>query len=210
MPLTEFQANICKLLAKNRSPDSHLAGGAALHFEPNSLRHSVDLDYFHDSEKRVAEAFALDRDLLQQNGYQVQVEINQSTFNCSSSNGYRPSMRQKSSLMRHLLKRWVAFIIQKKRKPLFSLQSVTEMHQSFVMLVDRVVSSRWQFIGLKLQSIIETAWASITFKKLWSTKDVSTRSTLKGKFEAEKASRKCAILFREIGWSVKIAKSRSE
>ena len=54
MPLTAFQAAIAELLAVNRSSDSYLAGGAALHIEPNSKRYSNDLDYFHDSEERVA------------------------------------------------------------------------------------------------------------------------------------------------------------
>jgi hypothetical protein len=77
MPLTPFQAKVCKLLSQNRSPDSHLAGGAALHFEPNSIRYSVDLDYFHDSEKRVGEAFANDRSLLASQGYTCEIEMNQ-------------------------------------------------------------------------------------------------------------------------------------
>lgn len=49
MPLTPFQSKVVILLSKNRTEDSHLAGGAALHFKPDSLRFSVDLDYFHDS-----------------------------------------------------------------------------------------------------------------------------------------------------------------
>lgn len=35
-----------------------LAGGAAMHFSPNSASHTDDLDFFHDSEARVARAFA--------------------------------------------------------------------------------------------------------------------------------------------------------
>jgi len=58
VPLTPFQAGVARLLAANRSPDSYLAGGAALHIEPNTNRYSDDLDYFHDSFERVAEAFA--------------------------------------------------------------------------------------------------------------------------------------------------------
>jgi len=65
MPLTTFQAELVKLLASQRSPDSYLAGGAALHIEPCSKRYSNDLDYFHDSEERVATAFAEDRKLLE-------------------------------------------------------------------------------------------------------------------------------------------------
>lgn len=33
----------------NRTPDSYLAGGAALNIEPSSKRFSNALDYFHDS-----------------------------------------------------------------------------------------------------------------------------------------------------------------
>ncbi len=60
MPLTSFQTDLATLLAQNRTPDSYLAGGAALHFAPNSKRYSNDLDYFHDSVERVASAFADD------------------------------------------------------------------------------------------------------------------------------------------------------
>lgn len=77
MPLTEFQKQLAQFLAKNRSPDSHLAGGAALHFQPNSIRFSNDLDYFHDSVERVATAFAADEADLIKNGYQVSIELKQ-------------------------------------------------------------------------------------------------------------------------------------
>ncbi len=61
MPLTALQGEVLRLLAGNRKPDSYLAGGGALHAAPNSIRFSQDLDFFHDSERRVAEAFTLDR-----------------------------------------------------------------------------------------------------------------------------------------------------
>ncbi len=75
MPLTEFQSSVARLLAANRSEDSYLAGGAALHVEPRSRRYSNDLDYFHDSPERVAEAFSKDRALLEEYGYVVTVEM---------------------------------------------------------------------------------------------------------------------------------------
>lgn len=65
------------MLAANRSPDSYLAGGAALHLLPNSKRFSNDLDYFHDSEKRVAEAFATDRAMLEAESMAITVELAQ-------------------------------------------------------------------------------------------------------------------------------------
>jgi hypothetical protein len=75
MPLTDFQKVLVRLLSVNRAPDSYLAGGAALHFEPNSLRYSKDLDFFHDSEQRVARAFEGDHALLIGHGCAVEVDL---------------------------------------------------------------------------------------------------------------------------------------
>jgi len=80
MPLTEFQRVLARLLAQNRSADSHLAGGAALHFSPNSLRYSNDLDFFHDSAERLARAFFEDRALLEAHGYEIDVGMSQPGF----------------------------------------------------------------------------------------------------------------------------------
>ena len=80
MPLTEFQRTILALLAQTRAPDSYLAGGAALHFAPNSVRYSNDLDFFHDSPQRVASAFSEDAALLEGAGYGLDVEISQPGF----------------------------------------------------------------------------------------------------------------------------------
>ena len=77
MPLTEYQTNLARLLSANRSFDSYLAGGAAILIEPNTIRFSRDLDYFHDSEVRVAEAFAADRISLQTSGHSLDLELNQ-------------------------------------------------------------------------------------------------------------------------------------
>ncbi len=80
MPLTSHQAAVARLLSANRTLDSYLAGGAALHVEPNSKRYSDDLDYFNDSEERVASAFADDRSQLEATGYIVEVLMNQPGF----------------------------------------------------------------------------------------------------------------------------------
>jgi hypothetical protein len=77
MPLTDFQAELASLLAKNRSPESYLAGGAAIHIDPNSLRYSNDLDYFNDTVERVTEAFEKDRLELIGKGYTVAVDMKQ-------------------------------------------------------------------------------------------------------------------------------------
>jgi hypothetical protein len=77
VPLTDDQAHLAQLLSGNRSFDSYLAGGAAILIEPNTERYSRALDYFHDSEKRVAEAFAADCSVLEQAGYSVEVDLQQ-------------------------------------------------------------------------------------------------------------------------------------
>lgn len=77
MPLTDYQASLARLLSGNRTFDSYLAGGAAILIEPNTTRISRDLDYFHDSESRVVEAFAADRQTLEKHGYAVEVDLNQ-------------------------------------------------------------------------------------------------------------------------------------
>jgi len=77
VPLTEFQAGLARLLSENRTLDSYLAGGAAILIEPKTKRFSHDLDYFHDSEARVAEAFAADRSLLESDGFSIDVDLNQ-------------------------------------------------------------------------------------------------------------------------------------
>ncbi len=75
MPLTDFQKHLVKILSVNRSEGSHLAGGAALHFEPNSLRYSNDLDFFHDSSEVVKVAFEKDLESLKQNAIEVIVSL---------------------------------------------------------------------------------------------------------------------------------------
>jgi hypothetical protein len=80
VPLTPYQAELALLLSSHRTPDSYLAGGAALNIEPSSRRYSNDLDYFHDSEQRVASAFAEDRTALEAAGYALEVNITQPGF----------------------------------------------------------------------------------------------------------------------------------
>lgn len=80
MPLTQLQREVLATVARNRSPDSYLAGGAAIHFAPQSLRYSSDLDFFHDSVARVADAYAADCADLIAAGFTVETEISQPGF----------------------------------------------------------------------------------------------------------------------------------
>jgi len=75
VPLTPFQHTLLAELASDPTDARYLAGGAAMHFAPNSARYSDDLDFFHDSEARVAAAFTADRTRLVRTGYAVAVEL---------------------------------------------------------------------------------------------------------------------------------------
>ena len=75
MPLTDFQRALLAELAAAPTDERYLAGGAAMHFAPNSARYSDDLDFFHDTEARVASAFAADRARLTGAAYVVDVEL---------------------------------------------------------------------------------------------------------------------------------------
>lgn len=75
MPLTAFQRTLLADLAATPNDERYLAGGAAMHFAPNSTRYSDDLDFFHDSEARVAAAFAADGARLEQLGYGIRIEL---------------------------------------------------------------------------------------------------------------------------------------
>jgi hypothetical protein len=75
VPLTTYQRTLLATLATSPTEERYLAGGAAMHFAPTSTRYSDDLDFFHDSESRVATAFAADRTTLQRAGHTVDVEL---------------------------------------------------------------------------------------------------------------------------------------
>jgi hypothetical protein len=76
MPLTPFQRELLAALASSEgSRERYLAGGAALHFSPNSVRFSDDLDFFHDTVAQVGRAFEADRLVLEAGGYRVEVGL---------------------------------------------------------------------------------------------------------------------------------------
>jgi hypothetical protein len=71
MPLTPFQREVARLLAANRNPESHVAGGAAINRTSDALRFSEDLDIFHDVADSVRTSAELDERTLRERGYSV-------------------------------------------------------------------------------------------------------------------------------------------
>ena len=56
MPLTVLQKQVLRILAANRSEESHFAGGLVLNAGEDSPRYSHDFDIFHEAEAEVARA----------------------------------------------------------------------------------------------------------------------------------------------------------
>jgi hypothetical protein len=73
MAITEFQRQICKIIARNRISlgTSYVAGGVALNTLIEAARVSRDIDLFHDAESAVQSAWKSDRELLELSGYSV-------------------------------------------------------------------------------------------------------------------------------------------
>jgi hypothetical protein len=80
MPISPFQKKILSILKSNRSPDSYVAGGTAIQRDPASLRFSADIDFFHDADQAVADAFQKDRVALINAGYTFDIQISQPSF----------------------------------------------------------------------------------------------------------------------------------
>jgi hypothetical protein len=74
VPLTPFQAEVLRLLAPNRSPESYVAGGIALN-AAELVRWSTDVDVFHDAEEAVIRASEADSETLRHAGCAVRPEI---------------------------------------------------------------------------------------------------------------------------------------
>lgn len=79
MPLTPFQSEALRRLAKNRSTESYIAGGIALNARED-VRWSADVDVFHDVEEAVIRSSERDVQTLQQAGYHVRQDIWTPTF----------------------------------------------------------------------------------------------------------------------------------
>lgn len=80
MPLGDFESDVLRLLAAQRSPDSYVGGATVLHQSPDSPRASQDVDLFHDEEAAVNAAAQADVPVLQRAGYQVEIQRPQAGF----------------------------------------------------------------------------------------------------------------------------------
>lgn len=80
MPITDFQKKTLKILAKNRNPDSYIAGGVAINKEEISSRYSKDINVFHDNIESVRLCFQADINELITHNYKIEIILNQAGF----------------------------------------------------------------------------------------------------------------------------------
>lgn len=80
MPLTRFQKEVFALLKSSRNPESYVAGGTAILRGEDTHRYSSDIDFFHDTDESVSEAFTSDSKVLMRHGYQVDILVSQPSF----------------------------------------------------------------------------------------------------------------------------------
>ena len=68
------------MIARNRNPDSFIAGATVLHQSPTSPRASRDVDVFHDTTESLARSVEADTAVLQSAGYEIELGREQETF----------------------------------------------------------------------------------------------------------------------------------
>jgi hypothetical protein len=75
MALTEFQREICRILARQRlaSGESYVAGGSALNELTGGSRLSRDIDLFHDTREALAATWDADRKALESSRHSIEV-----------------------------------------------------------------------------------------------------------------------------------------
>jgi homoserine kinase len=76
MALTQFQTNVCRLIAAHRiaSGESYVAGGVALNEALAGARLSDDVDLFHDTDQALDASWTADRASLLREGFDVVIE----------------------------------------------------------------------------------------------------------------------------------------
>ncbi len=82
MALTSLQSEVMGVLSKNRTPESHLAGGAALN--RSAARFSADLDFFQDPQVSVREVAERDFADLVAAGFHAEWREQFKTFHSAS------------------------------------------------------------------------------------------------------------------------------
>jgi hypothetical protein len=80
MPIGAFEREILRLLARNRNPDSFVAGATVLLLDPATARESQDVDIFHDTAESLRVSYEAGIAVLRETGYDFELVTTQPTF----------------------------------------------------------------------------------------------------------------------------------
>ncbi|MDD4102897.1 MAG: nucleotidyl transferase AbiEii/AbiGii toxin family protein [Kiritimatiellae bacterium] len=80
MPISDFQMELLRCIAANRSPESYLAGATVLNRASGSPRFSQDIDLFHDLAESVTLCAEQDATTLAEAGYAIEWSLHTGTF----------------------------------------------------------------------------------------------------------------------------------
>jgi hypothetical protein len=80
MPIGAFEAELLRVIAAQRNPDSYLGGATVLHQAPDSPRTSRDVDVFHDTTESLAKSVEADVAALRTAGFTVELGKPQESF----------------------------------------------------------------------------------------------------------------------------------
>jgi hypothetical protein len=80
MPLGDFEREVLRSLATNRSQESFIAGATVIHQSADSPRSSEDIDIFHDASEQLIATAEADAAVLRNASYEVHINKTLPTF----------------------------------------------------------------------------------------------------------------------------------
>jgi hypothetical protein len=80
MPIGPFEAEILRVLAANRNPESFIGGATVINQWADTPRASEDIDVFHDSVLSLQQGVEEDERTLREHGYEVEVLLSRPSF----------------------------------------------------------------------------------------------------------------------------------
>lgn len=84
MPIGPFEAEILRVIASNRNPESFVGGATVLNRDKDTVRASEDIDLFHDSDEALLRAVEQDEQAMLGHGFKVDTLFSRPNFHRAS------------------------------------------------------------------------------------------------------------------------------
>lgn len=93
MPIGPFEAEVLRVLAANRNPESFIGGATVLNQGKDTPRTSEDIDVFHDSEASLLKGVEEDERTLREHGFNVAVLLSRPSFHRAQVSRWQESTK---------------------------------------------------------------------------------------------------------------------